>query len=102
MEGLEDLQLVGRTQLGDHGIGEGDFVMCVTEGGETSSVIGTILAARELYFREEEAKKKLFFVFNNPPEVLQPLNRSNRVLEEEGIAKVPLWTGPQAVSGSTR
>ena len=41
--------------------------MCVTEGGETSSVIGTILAARELYFREEEAKKKLFFVFNNPP-----------------------------------
>ncbi len=102
LEGLEDLQLVGREQLRDHGVRAGDFVMCVTEGGETSSVIGAVLAARELYDSDEEARRRVFFVFNNPEEVLRPLNRSRRVLDEPGISKVPLWTGPQAVAGSTR
>ena len=47
LEGFEDLQLIGRLQLQDRGVGRGDVVICVTEGGETSSVIGTILAALE-------------------------------------------------------
>jgi ribosomal protein L39E len=38
-------------------------------GGETSSVIGTILSGRKLYSDEAEARRHLFFVFNNPPEV---------------------------------
>ena len=45
LEGFEDLQLIGRLQLRDRGIEKGDVVICVTEGGETSSVIGTVLAA---------------------------------------------------------
>ena len=45
LEGFEDLQLIGRLQLHDRGIKPGDVVVCVTEGGETSSVIGTIRAA---------------------------------------------------------
>ncbi|MGZ5498778.1 MAG: hypothetical protein ACXWHI_08650, partial [Candidatus Aminicenantales bacterium] len=45
LEGFEDLQLIGRLQLHDRGIAKGDVVICVTEGGETSSVIGTVLAA---------------------------------------------------------
>jgi N-acetylmuramic acid 6-phosphate etherase len=47
LEGFEDLQLIGRLQLRDRGIVKGDVVICVTEGGETSSVIGTVLAALE-------------------------------------------------------
>ena len=43
LEGFEDLQLIGRLQLEDRGVGQGDVVICVTEGGETSSVIGTVL-----------------------------------------------------------
>ncbi len=45
LEGFEDLQLIGRLQLEDRKVEKGDVVICVTEGGETSSVIGTILAA---------------------------------------------------------
>ena len=45
LEGFEDLLLIGRLQLEDRGVRKGDVVICVTEGGETSSVIGTILAA---------------------------------------------------------
>ena len=32
LEGFEDLQLIGRLQLAQHGIAKGDVVVCVTEG----------------------------------------------------------------------
>ena len=104
LEGLEDLQLVGKLQLEDHGVRKGDVVICITEGGETSSVIGTILTARRQYSEKEadSSKRNLFFIFNNPEEVLRHLDRSTDVLDNPGITKIPLWTGPQAVSGSTR
>lgn len=107
LEGFEDLQLIGRLQLEDRKVKKGDVVICVTEGGETSSVIGTILASldqwkREKDFRPEESRKKLFFVYNNPDERLRPFERSRKVLEDSGITKINLSTGPQAITGSTR
>jgi hypothetical protein len=107
LEGFEDLQLIGRLQLADRGIKKGDVVICVTEGGETSSVIGTILAALDLWkengvYDPAETRKKLFFVYNNPDERLLPFERSRRVIEEPGITKLNLTTGPQAITGSTR
>ena len=45
LEGFEDLQVIGQLQLQENHVNRGDIVMSVTEGGETSSVIGTILAA---------------------------------------------------------
>jgi len=45
LEGFEDLQIIGKLQLEEHNIKKGDVVICVTEGGETSSVIGTMLTA---------------------------------------------------------
>jgi len=79
-----------------------DIVFAVTEGGETSSVIGTILAAWEMYEDKDEALSHLYFVYNNPDEVLLGLNWSKSVLENDFITKIRLATGPQAVSGSTR
>lgn len=107
LEGFEDLQLIGRLQLEDRKIKRGDVVICVTEGGETSSVIGTILAALNQWkegnaFNSQQTKKKLYFVYNNPDERLIPFDRSREVLEEEGITKINLSTGPQAITGSTR
>lgn len=107
LEGFEDLQLIGRLQLEDRKIKKGDVVICVTEGGETSSVIGTILAAlnqwkKEKDYKPEKSRRKLFFVYNNPDSKLHPFGRSRRVLEEEGITKINLTTGPQAITGSTR
>lgn len=110
LEGFEDLQLLGALQLADHGIARGDVVLCITEGGETSSVIGTILAAVAQYAERgaldaaarAAARERLFFVYNNPAAVLRPFERSRAVLDEPGITKIELATGPQAISGSTR
>ena len=107
LEGFEDLLLIGRLQLSDRGVRSGDVVICVTEGGETSSVIGTILAALDQWkeggvYDPAETRKKLFFIYNNPDERLLPFTRSRRVIEEPGITKINLTTGPQAITGSTR
>ncbi len=105
LEGLEDLQLVGRLQVvQDHGFREDDILFAVTEGGETSSVIGAILGAAEVKTKAgvRDAHKSLYFVYNNPDRVLKPLRRSKAVLEDARISKMRLWTGPQAVTGSTR
>jgi hypothetical protein len=107
LEGFEDLQLIGRLQLQDHGIRRGDAVICVTEGGETSSVIGTVLAAHDEWksgpdYSAEKSAAKLFFVYNNPDDRLLPFLRSRTVLQEPGITKINLTTGPQAITGSTR
>jgi N-acetylmuramic acid 6-phosphate (MurNAc-6-P) etherase len=107
LEGFEDLPLIGRLQLADRGVRRGDVVICVTEGGETSSVIGTVLAALDQWkengvYDPAETRKNLFFIYNNPDERLLPFTRSRRVIEEPGITKINLTTGPQAITGSTR
>ncbi len=107
LEGFEDLQLIGRLQLQDRGIERGDVVFCVTEGGETSSVIGTVLAALDQYGKlderaRSETRRRLYFVYNNPDEFLRPFARSVAVLDNPAITKINLATGPQAITGSTR
>ncbi|MEN8154195.1 MAG: hypothetical protein ABFR75_09230 [Acidobacteriota bacterium] len=107
LEGFEDLQLIGKLQLEDRGVNKGDVVVCVTEGGETSSVIGTILAALNQYgeFNNKErriAKENLYFIYNNPDKVLRPFDRSRVVLDNPDITKINLTTGNQAITGSTR
>jgi len=107
LEGFEDLQLIGRLQLEDRNIKRGDVVISVTEGGETSAVIGTILAALEQWKKDgvydpKKSNEKLYFIYNNPDEKLYPFLRSREVLEEPGITKINLTTGPQALAGSTR
>ncbi|PNS07840.1 hypothetical protein [Solilutibacter silvestris] len=99
LEGFEDLQLIGRLQLQDNGIRRDDVVFAVTEGGETSAVIGTAKAGAEL---NGGRPGKTWFVYNNPDTVLLPFTRSREVIEASGITKVNLATGPQAITGSTR
>ncbi|MDP6928812.1 MAG: SIS domain-containing protein [Planctomycetota bacterium] len=104
LEGFEDLALLGELQLQDHGIEVGDVVICVTEGGETSSVIGTLMAAAARYQERdfEDARSHLYFVYNNPDEVLRPFERSRSVLDHPAITPINLTTGPQVIAGSTR
>jgi N-acetylmuramic acid 6-phosphate etherase len=78
-------------------------VLSVTEGGETSSVIGTIMAALRQYGEDPTgASDKLYFIYNNPSEVLMPFERSRMVIDNPHITKIQLWTGPQSIGGSTR
>lgn len=99
LEGFEDLQLIGRLQLQDNGIGPDDVVFAVTEGGETSAVIGTARRGAEI---NADDPSRTWFVYNNPDEVLLPFERSRTVIEHPGITKINLATGPQSITGSTR
>lgn len=107
LEGFEDLQLVGQLQLKDKRIEKGDVVFCITEGGETSSVIGAMQAAWDLYGEPTkdniaDAKNHLYFLYNNPDDALKPFERSCSVIGNPAVTKINLATGPQAISGSTR
>ena len=102
LDELEDLTEVGMMQLEERGVGRGDLVLCMTGSGASSSVVGAVLAARQLYDSAEEARKKIFFMFNNESGPLRSLEGPRRVLDEPGISKICFRTGPQAVAGSTR
>ena len=96
VEGFEDFAPFGRKQLADRGVEKGDMVFAITEGGETSFVIGTAWEALE-------KGATVAFVYNNPDEVLRAhVRRSREILDEPRIRKVNLSTGPMAITGSTR
>ena len=96
VEGFEDFAPFGRKQIADLGVAKGDMVFAITEGGETSFVIGTA-------WQGLEAGARVVFVYNNPDEVLRArVERSREVIDEARIRKVNLTTGPMAITGSTR
>jgi N-acetylmuramic acid 6-phosphate etherase len=107
LKGWEDLMITGRIQLEERGIEPGDVVFCVSASGESPAAIGTIYEAldrwtRRYHYDAAKIRKKLYFFFNNPEDVLLPFYRCKAVLEEPGFTKINLTTGPQAVAGSTR
>lgn len=96
VEGFEDVTSFGRRQIAEQQVCERDVVFAITEGGETSWVIGTAWEALD-------RGAKVYFVYNNPDDVLREhVQRSREVLDEPGIEKVNLTTGPMAITGSTR
>ncbi|MHC4168236.1 MAG: sugar phosphate isomerase, partial [Planctomycetota bacterium] len=96
VEGYEDFPDFGRYQLRERGVGPGDVVVAITEGGETPFVIGTAWEGLDV-------GAKVFFVYNNPTELLcHHVERSQEVIAEPRITKLDLTTGPMAITGSTR
>jgi N-acetylmuramic acid 6-phosphate etherase len=96
VEGFEDFAPFGRKQIADLGVAQGDMVFAITEGGETSFVIGTA-------WQGLEAGARVAFVYNNPDDILRThVERSRQVVDEPRITKVNLTTGPMAITGSTR
>jgi len=96
VEGYEDFPDFGRYQMKEKRVQPGDVVVAITEGGETPFVIGTA-------WEGLDAGAKVFFVYNNPTEVLRRyVKRSREVIEELCITKLDITTGPMAITGSTR
>ena len=96
VEGFEDFTAFGARQLGELGVSSRDVVFAITEGGETSFVIGTA-------WKGVEAGAKVYFVYNNPDDILKKhVQRSREVIDEPRIEKINLTTGPMAITGSTR
>ncbi|HZR18994.1 MAG TPA: hypothetical protein VFE51_17025 [Verrucomicrobiae bacterium] len=96
VEGFEDFTAFGKKQLGDLGVSARDIVFAITEGGETSFVIGTA-------WKGVEVGAKVYFVYNNPDDVLcRTVQRSREIIEDPRVEKLNLTTGPMAITGSTR
>lgn len=96
VERFEDKMEYGSRQLEDLGFGENDLLLAVTEGGETSFVIGTALSAKMI------SKRSPWFIYCNPDDELERIKRSRTVLKDDKIKKLNLTVGAMAVSGSTR
>jgi N-acetylmuramic acid 6-phosphate etherase len=96
VEGFEDFTEFGKKQISGLGVSSKDVVFAITEGGETSFVIGTAWAG-------VEAGAKVYFVYNNPDDVLsEHVQRSREVIQDSRIEKINLTTGPMSITGSTR
>lgn len=96
VEFFEDYQEFGREQVRELGLKDGDLLVAISEGGETSSVIGTVHEALARGVRAH-------FVCNNPLETLGRLvERSRAIIEHPAVNALGLATGPMAIAGSTR
>ena len=96
VESFEDFISFGYNQFKEAGIDPNDALCAISEGGETSSVIGTIHAALD-------AGIPAFFLFNNPTELMASrVERSRKIVEDPRVTVVNLTTGPMAIAGSTR
>jgi N-acetylmuramic acid 6-phosphate etherase len=96
VEGFEDFAAFGEKQITDLKVVSNDVVFAITEGGETSFVIGTAWAG-------VRAGAKVYFVYNNPDNILcEHVQRSREVIQDARIEKIKLTTGPMSITGSTR
>ncbi len=96
VEFFEDYQSFGRRQAADLDMGPSDMLVAITEGGETSSVIGTVKEAAD-------RGSAVFLMFNNPASLLRErLVRCREVIDDPRVTVLDLSCGPMAVAGSTR
>jgi len=96
VEGFEDKTDFGRRQICEMGLSAGDIVFAVTEGGETSHVIGTA-------WEGVRSGADVFFIYNNPDAILiDNVERSREIIWGIRVTKINMTTGPQSITGSTR
>ena len=96
VEFFEDFAEGGRRQAAALNVGEGDTFVAITEGGETSSVLGTLEYAAEHGAR-------CFLVFNNPADLLRKhLDRCREAIDNPKVTVIDLYCGSMSVAGSTR
>ena len=96
VEFFEDFAEGGRRQAAALKVGEGDTFVAITEGGETSSVLGTLAYAAE-------NGAKCFLVFNNPASLLRGhLDRCREAIDNPRVTVIDIYCGSMSLAGSTR
>ena len=96
VEFFEDFAEGGRRQAAALNVGEGDTFVAITEGGETSSVLGTLKYAAE-------HGAKCFLVFNNPADLLRGhLDRCREAIDNPKVTVLDIYCGSMSLAGSTR
>ncbi len=97
IEEFEDNELYAVRTLREFGLNENDFLIGITEGGETPYVLSACVYASDLC----TIRPDLYFC--NPKSQLVGLTkRTTNVLESSLIDSHEILSGPMALSGSTR
>ncbi|MBT3984417.1 MAG: hypothetical protein HOE90_23880 [Bacteriovoracaceae bacterium] len=97
VEHFEDNPQFGADHLKELGFCDGDLLIGITEGGETSFVIGATEHA------SKNSHRKPYFVYCNPTkDLVNTAIRSKEIIENANVNEVCLSCGPMAISGSTR
>jgi N-acetylmuramic acid 6-phosphate etherase len=96
VESFEDYPQFGRRQAQELSINSNDALIAITEGGETSSVLGSLAEALDV-------GAKAFLLFNNPADILSKyIERSRKAIEDPRVTVLDLFCGSMAIAGSTR
>ena len=96
VESFEDYPQFGKRQAQELNISSGDTLIAISEGGETSSVLGSLAEAVRV-------GANAFLLFNNPAEILREhIERSREAIDNPNVTVLDLFCGPMAVAGSTR
>ncbi len=96
VEFFEDYINFGRRQVQMLNLAAGDTLVAITEGGETSSVLGTV-------FEALDRGLDVFLMFNNPADLLaEHIERSRKAIRDPRVTVLDLSCGPMALAGSTR
>ena len=96
VEFFEDYASFGRRQVAEAKMTAKDLLVAITEGGETSSVLGTVAEAAD-------RGAGVFLLFNNPADLLASrLERCRRAITDPRVCVLDLHCGPMALAGSTR
>ena len=96
VESFEDSMLGGERQAAELGVGAGDTFVAITEGGETSSVLGTLRYAAA-------HGATCFLVFNNPADMLRKhLDRCREAIDNPKVTVLDIYCGSMSLAGSTR
>jgi len=96
VESFEDYAEFGREQVRQYNMNSNDMLVAITEGGETSSVLGTVAEALD-------RGSKVFLLFNNPADILcKYIERSRIAIEDPRVTVLDLYCCPMAIAGSTR
>ena len=96
VEGFEDHLELGARHLDELGFTPADLCLGVTEGGETSYVIGAAMRAAEV------AARRPWLLYCNPDDSLRPIERSRRAIDDPRVRTFSMPVGPMALTGSTR
>ena len=96
VESFEDYPAFGARQVQEMQMTPNDLLVAITEGGETSSVLGTV--------KEFTSKGgKAFLLFNNPAHLLRGhLERCREAIDNPSVTVLDLNCGPMGLAGSTR
>ena len=96
VESFEDYATGGARQTRERHVRAGDVFVAITEGGETSSVLGSLAEAAD-------AGARCFLLFNNPAPLLREhLDRCRRAIDDPRVTVLDLYCCPMALAGSTR